>query len=113
MLQLKLHPVDRQSQETRSMFLRNIFSGCMFFLCMIFKGRFPRINHRKQFIPRKSSKAVYERTAISNNAPCNGLLHSKNIPSKFVTAACDPLITDLHGGTWHPHVNHISLIEVP
>ena len=47
--------LDRQFQETRSMFLRNMFSGYMFFLCMIFKERFPRIKslettHAKKII---------------------------------------------------------------
>ena len=88
------------------MFLRNIFSRCYFY-------DFRELNHRKQLIPRKSLKAVYERTVISNNAPCNGLLYSKNISSKFVTVSSDPRITDLRGGTWHPHVNHISSIKVP
>ena len=118
MLQLKLHPVDRQFQETRSMFLRNIFFPAKCFFCA-FPSRddFRESNHRKQLIPRKSKekkslKAIYKRTAISNNAHCNGLLPSKNISSKFVKVSSDPRI-NLCGGTWHSFVNHISSIEVP
>ena len=118
MLQLKLHPVDRQFQETRSMFLRNIFFPAICFVCA-FPSRddFRELNHRKQLIPRKSKekkslKAIYKRTAISNNAHCNGLLHSKNISSMFVKVSSDPRI-NLRGGTWHSFVNHISSIEVP
>ena len=80
---------------------------------MIFKGRFPRIKSPEKNSFQENHQAVYERPAISNNAPCNGLLHSKNISSKSVMAGSDPHITDLHGEPWHPHVNHISLIEVP
>ena len=95
------------------MFLRNIFFPAMCFVCA-FPSRddFRELNHRKQLIPRKSLKAVYERTVISNNAPCNGLLYFKNISLKFVTVSSDPRI-NLRGGTWHSFVNHISSIEVP
>ena len=94
MLQLKLYPVDRQFQETRSIFLRNIFPRLY-----VFQGTISENLITGNNIPRKSLKAVYKRTVISNNAPCNGLLHSKNISSKFVTASSDPRITDLRCGT--------------
>ena len=96
---------------------KHFFPGHMFFFCA-FPSRddFRELNHRKQLIPRKSKekkslKAIYKRTAISNNAHCNGLLHSKNISSMFVKVSSDPRI-NLRGGTWHSFVNHISSIEV-
>ena len=97
---------------------KHFFPGHEFCLCISFKGRFPRIKspettHSKKIKRKKKSlKAIYKRTAISNNAHCNGLLHSKNISSKFVKVSSDPRI-NLRGGTWHSFVNHISSIEVP
>ena len=85
----------------------------LLFFAWFSRDDFRELNHRKQLIPRKSLKAVYERTVISNNAPRNVLLYSKNISSKFITVSSDPRITDLRGGTWHLHVNHISSIKVP
>ena len=70
-------------------------SICYYFCAWFSRDDFRELNHRKQLIPRKSLKAVYERTVISNNAPRNGLLYSKNISSKFVTVSGDPRITDL------------------
>ena len=92
MLQLKLHPVAWIASSRK---LETFFPGYMFFfLCMIFKGQFPRIKSPETTHSKKIIKSclVYERTSISNNAPCNGLLHSKNISLKLVTVSSDPRI---------------------
>ena len=113
MLILKLHPVDCQFQETRRMFLGSLFSVLMFFFVHEFSAEnFRELNQWKQLIPRKSFKAVYITTAISNNVHGNKFLPSINMLSKWAKVGSDQFM-NLSGGTWHLYVYHISSIESP
>ena len=112
MLILKLYPVDCQFQETRSMFLGNFFPPSCFFVHEFSAKNFREVNRWKQLIPRKSFKAVYVTTAISNNVHGNKFLPSiLNISSTWAKVGSDQLI-NLSGRTWHLYWVSCGLVSV-